>query len=136
MKTVFALVGLVLVALPASGQSLRDRSRAPLAWADQQTLVAVTVQDRDHAERDALDHASWFYIATASADWSVTAVCARVMCGDKTQSGLFLRGVEPSWAIPLGLAIDAAIVVGVRELVAPEHPKLARVLLYGLGGAR
>jgi hypothetical protein len=147
MKTVFALVAVLLVASSAHAQdfatpsrnaggkhsapqSLRALSNAPI---DQPTIAILK---KEHDDADALNDATWFYIATASADWSVTAVCARVMCGDKTQSGLFLHGVEPKWAIPIGVAIDAAIVLGVRELVAPDHPKIARALLYGLGGTR
>ena len=128
----------VLLLLPgaAQAQSLREISSRPY-YASSSQRTPEQQQQIDHQNLDALNHATWFYVGTAAADWSVTAVCARVLCGDRTQTGLFLHGVErPAWSIPLGLAIDAGTVWTIRAFIAPDYPKAARVLLYGLGGAR
>jgi len=90
------------------------------------------------AER-ALDGATWTYVATAGADWALTAVCLKLACHgeDAPSVGLFVYGVEDQKkAVTLGLLIDVGIVIVVREFVAPDHPKLAQVLLYGLSAAR
>jgi hypothetical protein len=87
----------------------------------------------------ALDAATWTYVATAGADWALTAVCLELACHgeDAPSVGLFVYGVEdPKKAVALGLAIDVAVVLAVREWVAPDYPTLARVLLYGLSAAR
>lgn len=149
MKTV--CLGLVLVALagPASAQnnnaivtgllsgqtSLREISNRAYQQSPNGHLVVLQAE---HDERDALNTASWVYVAAASADWSLTAVCARVVCFDEhSQTGLFLYGVErPALAIPIGVAIDVVWVYGIREFVAPDHPKLARALLYGSSAVR
>jgi len=119
-----------------AGQSLRDLSQRPVVVVTDAEKVKAQ-KARDHADQDALNTATWVYISAAAADWSVTAVCAKVICGDThTQTG-FLYGIEkPAAAIPLALALDAVIVIGVRELVAPDHPKIARALLYGTGAVR
>jgi hypothetical protein len=86
-----------------------------------------------------LDLASWIYVSTAAADWSVTAACGgdSSRCSNKHYGGLFLWELKHEAAsVPLGLAIDAGILLAVRELVAPEYPRLARLLLYGLSAAR
>lgn len=133
------LIAVLLLLLPSvvSAQTLRELSRQPVAFQQTTTTVVIRVS-QEHADLDALNHATWFYVGTAAADWSVTAVCARVTCSDDghTQAGLFLHGVEPRWSIPLGLAIDAGLVYAIRAFIAPDNPKLARVLLYGFGGAR
>ena len=129
-------LGVLLLAPSADAQSLRDMSNRPIAYQQSPNGHLVVVQ-AEREEREALNQATWVYIAAAAADWSVTAVCARVICGERTQTGLVLYGVEDArWAIPLGLAIDAVFVFGVRELVAPDHPKLARGLLYGASAVR
>jgi hypothetical protein len=85
----------------------------------------------------ALDAATWTYVATAGADWALTAVCLELACGDEPSVGLFVYGVEDQKkAVGLGLLIDVGIVLVVRELVAPDYPKLAQVLLYTLSAAR
>jgi hypothetical protein len=85
----------------------------------------------------ALDAATWTYVATAGADWALTAVCLELACGDEPSVGLFVYGVEnEKKAVGLGLLIDVGLVLVVRELVAPEYPKLAQVLLYTLSAAR
>jgi hypothetical protein len=141
MRRIFAAFTIAIaLSTPVFGQSLREISNRP----DPQGLNREQIEAREraraareHDDRDALNTASWVYVATAAADWSVTAVCARVLCGTKTQTGLFLYGVEDDrWAIPLGLATDAIVVYGVREFVAPDHPKLARALLYGASAVR
>jgi len=97
----------------------------------------AAIAKQEHADADALNTATWFYLGTAAADWSVTAVCDKVFCGDRTQTGLFIRGIEdPKASVPLGLAVDALTVILIRQVVAPYNQRLARVLLYGLGGAR
>jgi hypothetical protein len=139
MRTLTLLV-LLATAAPASAQSLRELSNRP----DPQALNREQIEAREraraareHEDRDALNTASWVYVSTAAADWSVTAVCARVFCGTRTQTGLFFYGVEdPKVAIPLGLAADALFVYLTREFVAPDHPKIARSLLYGGSAVR
>lgn len=137
MKFAALVVVVLALAVPAHAQSLRALSQQKLEPGKSPDAQAVAAQRaRDHADLDALNTASWVYIGTAAADWSVTAVCAKVLCGDRTQTG-FLYGVEkPAAAIPIGLAIDAAVLIGVREWLAPDHPKIARALLYGLSGVR
>lgn len=130
----------VLCATSVSAQTLRELSNRP----DPQALNREQIEarerarlERDRQDRDALNIASWVYISAAAADYSVTAVCARVLCGDRTQTGLFFYGIEePKIAIPLAIAADALVLWGVREFVAPDHPKIARALLYGSSGFR
>jgi hypothetical protein len=103
-----------------------------------QAPSAVATPPKAQSSTD-LDFATWTYVATAAADWSVTAVCFKVPCSDDpTPSvGLFVYGVEDQKkAIALGLVIDVAIVLAVRQWVAPEWPRAAEVILYGLSGAR
>lgn len=94
----------------------------------------------DAAEQSAaarrLNHATWTFVATAAADWSVYAACVHDRCGEKTQTGLFLHGVRREAAIPIGLAIDAALAVGLRKFVGEDYPRLAEIALYVLSGAR
>lgn len=139
MKIAALVVVVLALAVPAHAQSLRAISQRPVALQQMHSpdgRAVAAQRARDHADLDALNTASWVYIGTAAADWSVTAVCAKVLCGDRTQTG-FLYGVEkPAAAIPIGLAIDAAVLIGVREWLAPDHPKIARALLYGLSGVR
>lgn len=135
MKPLIVMLLLLLV-LPISSraQTLKELSNRPVQVVQVQ-VNRETPQERK--DREALNTASWVYIATAAADWSVTAVCAKVLCFDSTQTGLFLNGIENEHiAIPLGLAIDAGLLYAIREGVAPDHPKLARGLLYVLSAAR
>lgn len=125
---------LFLVTLAAPPPEQHPRTAPPTPIAD---TIAQLRREQERAERARLNTALWVYGATASADWAVTAVCLKVPCGSTPQVGLFLHGIdEPRVSVPLGLAIDAAIAWSVREYVAPEHPRIALVLLYGLSGAR
>ena len=137
MKLVPLVLASVLVApVVAHGQSLRELSRTRPVTQSQMHPGPID-RDREHEERDDLNAATWVYVAAASADWTATAVCERALCGERTMTGLVLYGVEDSRvAIPIGLAIDALFIYGVREIVAPDHPKLARGLLYGASAVR
>ena len=144
-RGLFAVAVMLILPPPLAAQDF-PISRAAAAAFQYPARPSDAELQRQHAERVAaeradrehLNTATWVYVSTAGADWAVWAVCAEVKCNDsgKTQTGLFLHGVKPAAALPIGLAIDAAIVVTVRELVAPDHPKLARWLLYGLSGVR
>jgi hypothetical protein len=149
-RFVFAVALMLILPPPLAAQIDSDRPIAraataafqypagrPLPDAELQRLQAERAA-KQRAERDALNTATWTYVATAGADWAVYAVCVEVTCTDsgKTQTGQFLHGVKPAAAVPIGLAIDVGIVLAIREWLAPEHPKLAQFLLYGLSGAR
>jgi hypothetical protein len=127
-----ALLALGLVLLPAGVAAQTPIADAVAAF---QAPAATTPAKPDRA----LDAATWTYVATAGADWALTAVCLELACHgeDAPSVGLFVYGVEnEKKAVALGLAIDVAVVLVVREWVAPDYPTLARVLLYGLSAAR
>lgn len=133
------LVCLSLAQLPAVDGPLARASRAAFTqYTDAERVEREAARrKREHADADRLNHATWVYVATAGADWTVTAACIDdATCGDRSRAGLFLYGAKPGAAVPLGLAIDGALVYVLRELLAPEHPRLAEIALYVLSGAR
>src|SRR5262245_59111148 len=139
-RMLFAVALMLVLPPPLAAQELPIRRAAASAFqvrsdAELQRIERERVaKARD--DRDALNAATWLYAGVAGADWAVTIACVDVPCFEKTQAGFFLRGVKPKAAIPLGIAIDVSLAVAIRELVAPEHPKLARWLLHGLSGGR
>jgi hypothetical protein len=75
------------------------------------------------------DTALWVFVAAASADWSVTAVCYDIDCGANTKG--FAGAIDsPKKATGVGLLIDGAFLYVVREWVQPDHPKVAATLFY------
>lgn len=147
MNALACLICVALLDAPGSfSEPAVTRIDGPIARAAQRVVIQLTDADRirleaerrERASREArrLDHALWTYIATAGADWAVTAACTEGRCDDRTHVGLFLHGVEPEAAIPIGLAIDAVIAVGLRKYVAEDYPRFAEVALYVLSGAR
>jgi hypothetical protein len=99
--------------------------------------AALERAEREADEQKWLDAALWVYAGTAGADWAVTSVCYQVACSDgKTQTGLFLHGVKPEAAVPLGIAIDAAVLGLAKYVLGPDHPKLTMILLHAASAAR
>ena len=110
----------------ALGALLRDPPLYELAQAAPAPAAAATRHAHD-------DTAMWVYLAAISADWSVTAICAKFQCAPNHFG--YVRGVEQGHqtrATVLGLVIDGTLVYGVREWVQPDHPKIANAILYGL----
>jgi hypothetical protein len=121
-------LGLALVLLVTGGaeaQTLGDVLRRPPLYA-----LAQAPPYRDDAAgptRD--DTALWVFVAAASADWAVTAVCYDIDCGANTKG--FAGSIEsPKKATGVGLLIDGAFLYVVREWVQPDHPKVAAMLFY------
>jgi hypothetical protein len=84
-----------------------------------------------------LDIALWVYAGTAGADWMVESICYQVPCQEgPTQTGLFLHDVNDGAAIPIGLAIDAAVLALAKYVIGPDHPKMAQGILHALSAAR
>lgn len=95
----------------------------------------------EKAERDRLNLATFVFLGAAGADWAVTSVCAEVRCNDHAgySASYFIGGdgfENKGTAIVLGLALDTAIVLFAREVVADDHPKLARAILFIAAGVR
>lgn len=144
LRSVATVLLLLCVATPTRAQD-RPLARAIAAAFDQRsdaTLQRLEAERRaaEHADRDRLNVATAVFLGTAGADWSVTAVCFRVRCADdggfKTSYFVADGFKNRNAALALGLALDTAIVFVTRDAIAPEHPKLARTLLYVLSGVR
>lgn len=105
-----------------------------------QRIHAAQVE-ADRNDREQLNLATAVYLGVAGADWSLTAVCFKVGCNDHSgySAGYFIGGdgfTNSGTAAALGLGLDALIVLGAREWVAPDHPKLARGILWVASGVR
>ena len=129
-------MSIAVLALAAALSTALPQTTANLAsWLHSVPLPTVEAPPLNGQYDRDLDAATWVYVATAAADWTITPVCYAQGCGVH-KAGLFLYDVKQAAAIPLGLAIDAGIVWVVREHLAPDHPKLARSLLYALSAVR
>lgn len=118
----------------------QSRHAGPQRDAELQRLEAERLA-QERANRAQLDLATAVFAGVAGADWAVTAVCFKVRCSDKAgySASYFVGGEgfkEPAVAALMGLGLDALIVVGVREFIAEEHPKLAQSILWIASGVR
>jgi hypothetical protein len=119
------VLAFVLAAGAAEAQPLGEVLRRPPLYALDQ---APPYRD-DAAGPKKDDTALWVFVAAASADWSVTAVCYDIDCGANTKG--FAGSIDsPKKATGVGLLIDGAFLYVVREWVAPDHPKVAATLFY------
>lgn len=108
---------------------------------DLQRLEAERRAAQERADRDRLNWATAVFVGTAGADWAVTAACFKVRCSEHAgHSASFFVGGDgfrnAGTAAALGLGLDAAIVLLAREVIAPDHPKLARGVLWVASGVR
>jgi hypothetical protein len=106
-------------------QTLRDVLREPPLY----TLAQAPPYHDDAAGPARDDTALWVFVASASADWSVTAVCFEFQCGPSTAGFTTINAPKKGTAV--GLLVDGAFAVAVREWIQPDHPKLAQALFYG-----
>lgn len=75
------------------------------------------------------------YLGTVVSDWtSVSAGCVQRSC--KTLTPLLPDVSDPKVAIPLGVAIDAAVLWVCDTWIAPRWPHVAEGILYGLAIVR
>jgi hypothetical protein len=119
------VLAFVLAAGGAEAQTLGELLRNPPLYALEQ--APPYHDDAAGPKRD--DTALWVFVAAASADWSVTAVCYDIDCGANTKG--FAGSIEsPKKATGVGLLIDGAFLYVVREWVQPDHPKVAATLFY------
>lgn len=103
--------------------------------------LAAERRERERDARDQLNLATAVFIGSAGADWAVTAACFKVQCTDGPghHASFFVGGPgfrNVGAAAALGLGLDAAIVLVARSVIAPDHPKLARGVLWVASGVR
>jgi hypothetical protein len=123
---VLVVVLLTCAAGVAHAQPLGEVLRRPPLYALGQGQSPPYTDDAP-PKRD--DTALWVFVAAASADWSVTAVCYDIDCGANTKG--FAGSIDsPKKATGVGLLIDGAFLYVVREWVQPDHPKVAATLFY------
>jgi hypothetical protein len=125
LSVVFVLVGVGV----AQAQPLGEVLRHPPLYALAQ---APPYRDDDPPKRD--DTALWVFVAAASADWSVTAICFQLECGPNTKGFTTIDSTKK--ATTVGLLIDGGLIYGVREWLQPDHPKLAQAIFYGAAVVR
>jgi hypothetical protein len=131
LATLLLTAGVLVPMPPAAARPFADLFAVP--------PVITNAPAANNGDYEGLDFASWIYVATAAGDWTVTAACGgnESRCRAEHTGGLFLWDIKhEAVAVPVGIAIDAAILVAVRELVGPDHPKIARGILYALSAAR
>ena len=123
-----AVVLLLLSVGTAQAQTLGEVLRDPPLYSlEQGQSPPYTDAAAQKPKQD--DTALWVFVAAASADWSVTAVCYDIDCGANTKG--FAGAIDsPKKATGVGLLIDGAFLYVVREWVAPDHPKVAATLFY------
>ena len=126
MHLVLALTLALLVTGAAEAQTLSEVLRRPPLYALAQGQ-SPPYTNGEAPQKD--DTALWVFVAAASADWAVTAVCYDIDCGANTKG--FAGAIEsPKKATGVGLLIDGAFLYVVREWVQPDHPKVAAMLFY------